>query len=463
VKKKTTPFPLYGIVYLTIKIFTQRRKDVIKIDTTTERIERKGGLVLAGKLAIKAALDKIHSGLVKNAAAIVMSLYGLMVEGKTDFESMKEKRGSLFFQEALNLPFVYAKETVRLYLEDMAAEADTIIEQLRGCSDSLIRKAPLHGLWIAGKKYLPVDIDTSVLDNSKTKKEGVSRTYQGYDGYHPIFAYLGKEGYMLDCELRPGSQHCQKGTVAFIEGLLKRLEAMQAGKRYIFRLDSGNDAWETLREVGKAGKGYYCILKRNKRKEGDEVWLKRARRLGKRVAAREGKQVWIGAVKIHPRKKGERHGEVYCVFEVIRRETDREGNRLLIAEVEVNSWWTNLECGAEKVIELYHGHGTSEQYHSELKSDMGVERLPSGKFEVNRIVLAVAMNAYNALRVLGQKSVETGGRKKFKRKRLGKVIGELICVAGKVVRHAGQLVLKIYEGEAIAPLFLRLDVMLDSL
>jgi hypothetical protein len=173
-----------------------------------------------------------------------------MMEGKTDFESMKEKRESLFFKEALNLSFVYAKETVRLYLEDMACEADAIIEQLRGCNAAVIRKAPLHGLWIEGRKYLPVDIDTSVLDNSKTKKEGVSRTYQGYDGYHPIFAYLGKEGYMLDCELRPGSQHCQKGTAEFIDGLLKRLEGMKAGKRYLFRLDSGNDAWEALKAVG---------------------------------------------------------------------------------------------------------------------------------------------------------------------------------------------------------------------
>jgi hypothetical protein len=436
---------------------------VIKIDTTTERIESKGGLVLVGKLALKAGLHTIHSAVVKNAAAIIISLFGLMAEGKTDFASMKEKRGSLFFQEALNLPFVYAKETVRLYLEDMAVEGDTIIEQLRGCNGSLIRKAPLHGLWINGLKYLPVDIDTSVLDNSKTKKEGVSRTYQGYDGYHPIFAYLGKEGYMLDCELRPGSQHCQKGTVEFINGLMKGLEEMNVGKRYLFRLDSGNDAWETLKMAGEGEKGNYCIIKRNKRKERDEVWLKRAKRHGKRVGSRKGKKVWIGSVKIHPRKKGERLGEVYCVFEVIERKTDREGNRLLIPEVEVNSWWTNLECEAEKVIELYHEHGTSEQYHSELKTDMDVERLPSGKFEVNKIVLAVAMNAYNALRVLGQKSVEGGGRKKFKRKRLGKVIRDLICVAGKLVRHAGQLILKIYEGEAITPEFLRLDAMLDSL
>jgi hypothetical protein len=436
---------------------------VIKIETTTEPIESKGGLLLAGKLAIKAGLNKIHSAMVNNAAAIIISLYGLMMEGKTDFESMKEKRGSLFFKEALNLSYVYAKETVRLYLGEMAGEADTIVEQLRGCSDSLIRKAPLHGLWIDGRKYLPVDIDTSVLDNSKTKKEGVSRTYQGYDGYHPIFAYLGKEGYMLDCELRPGSQHCQKGTVEFIDGLLKRLEGMKAGKRNLFRLDSGNDAWETLKAVGDGGKGNYCIIKRNRRKEGDEMWLKRAKRHGKRVKSRWGKKVWKGSVRIHPRKAGERLGEVYCVFEVTERKIDREGNRLLIPEVEVNSWWTNLACEAEKVIELYHKHGTMEQFHSELKSDMDVERLPSGKFEVNKIVLGVAMNAYNALRILGQKSMEAAGKKKFKRKRLGKVIRELICVAGKVVRHAGRLVLKVYEGDPITPVFVRLDALLDSL
>jgi hypothetical protein len=52
--------------------------------------------VPVGKLALKAGLHTIHSAAVKNAAAVIMSLYGLMAEGKTDFESMKEKRGSLF-------------------------------------------------------------------------------------------------------------------------------------------------------------------------------------------------------------------------------------------------------------------------------------------------------------------------------------------------------------------------------
>jgi len=66
------------------------------------------------------------------------------------------------------------------------------------------------------RTYLPVDIDVSTMDNSDSHKEGVSRTCMGTDGYAPIFAYLGAEGYLLDCELRPGSLHSQKGTPAFL-------------------------------------------------------------------------------------------------------------------------------------------------------------------------------------------------------------------------------------------------------
>jgi hypothetical protein len=78
-------------------------------------------------------------------------------------------------------------------------------------------------------------------------------------------------------------------------------------------------------------------------------------------------------------------------------------------------------------------------------------------------VPAAAMNAYNALRVLGRQATAEAGRKKFKRKWLGKMIVDIICVAGKLARHAGQLVLKVYEGGSITPVFVRLNAALDSL
>jgi hypothetical protein len=435
---------------------------VIEIQSTTETIESKGGLILAGKIAMKAGLGKIQSALVQNAGTIIAILFGIMVEGKKDFESTGEKRGSIFFQEALGLPYVYAKETVRLYIERMAPKSDEVIGQLRECTAKIIGKAPLHGLWVKGKRYLPVDIDTTTMDNSKTKKEGVSRTYQGLDGYHPIMAYAGKEGYMLDCELRPGSQHCQKGTAEFIEGVMDQLKRVKRGGRILFRMDSGNDSFDTLKRITTAGKANYCIIKRNKRRENDEKWLKRAKRYGKWVETRKGKKVWVGTLDMHPKKKAAMLENVRCVFEVIERKNDAQGNILLLPEIEVNSWWTNLNCTAEKVIELYHGHATSEQFHAELKHDMDVERLPSGKFAVNKIVLAVAMNAFNTLKVLGQKSIEKENQKNHKRKRLDKVIRDVICVAGKLVKHGRRLIFKINEKEPMLPVFIQLNAVLDS-
>ena len=45
---------------------------------------------------------------------------------------------------------------------------------------------------------VPVDIDVTPMDNSKSKKEGVSRTYKGFDGYAPMMAYIGSEGYAIN-------------------------------------------------------------------------------------------------------------------------------------------------------------------------------------------------------------------------------------------------------------------------
>ena len=35
---------------------------------------------------------------------------------------------------------------------------------------------------------VPVDIEGTPMDNSKTSKQGVSRTYKGFDGYTPMMA-----------------------------------------------------------------------------------------------------------------------------------------------------------------------------------------------------------------------------------------------------------------------------------
>ena len=102
---------------------------------------------------------------------------------------------------------------------------------------------------------MPVDIDVTPFDNSKTKKEGVSRTYKGFDGYAPIMAYIGTEGYLVNTELREGRQHCQKGTPGFLKETL-RLSRKLTENPLLIRMDSGNDAKENLGILLEAGVWY---------------------------------------------------------------------------------------------------------------------------------------------------------------------------------------------------------------
>jgi len=59
-----------------------------------------------------------------------------------------------------------------------------------------------------------------------------------------------------------------------------------------------------------------------------------------------------------------------------------------------------------QVVGLYHDHGTSEQFHSELKTALNLERFPSGKFATNALILLLGMVAYDALRLVEQMSLE---------------------------------------------------------
>ncbi|WP_459943320.1 transposase, partial [Deferrisoma palaeochoriense] len=91
------------------------------------------------------------------------------------------------------------------------------------------------------------------------------------------------------------------------------------------------------------------------------------------------------------------------VVRLVRREADRHGQLLLTPEIEIEGWWTSVELPGEEVAKAYNGRGTSEQFHSEFKTDLNLERLPSGKFRTNALVVALGVVAYNLLRLLGQK------------------------------------------------------------
>jgi hypothetical protein len=409
-----------------------------------ESLTSHSGLALVGVLLNKTRLAKRLADILIEKKSrpeifheqIVKSMIGLLCLGKPDFGAIEPFREDEFFRRSLGLDQVPSEATLRQRLNAVEGQFDTILKEESAAM--IKRHAPR--LTPCYRNYVPLDIDVSPFDNSGTKKEGISFTYKKVVGYAPIFAYLGVEGYLINAELREGKQHCQNGTPAFLRETIELAKKVTKNP-ILIRLDSGNDSIENIAEFIK-GKVHW-LVKRNLRKESVDDWLYIAQRTGKVEIPRRGKKVYYGDLEVS--KEGFEDRLFRQVFKVTVRETDREGQALLIPDVEVETYDTSLKASPETIIELYHAHGTSEQFHSEIKTDMDLERLPSGKFSTNALIILLGLVAYNCLRLIGQETLREEGvpaeelapiRKEVSRRRLRSVIQDLIYMASRLTWHA---------------------------
>ncbi len=442
---------------------------MVKIQRSKEEINSIGGISLIGILlnaleSLKKVNDMrmttIKKGNIKHRD-ILLCLAGLFTLGKTEYADIELFRKDDFFRDSLKIKAVPSESTLRQRADELAM-VEEVFKHIKTALVELLKMVPEFGTEkVASGEYIPLDIDVSPLDNSGSHKEGVSWTYKKHDGYAPIFAYLGTEGYLLNSELRPGSQHSNKGALEFISETLDMVEKLGINlEKILIRLDSAHDDADIIEEITK--RGAKAVIKRNLRKEFKEWWLASARRVGECSTPREGKNVFIGELShIYPSGR-EDLAPIFATFEVIERTIDKHGQVLLIPDIEVNTFWTNLPDSAETVIRLYHNHGTSEQFHSELKSDLGVERLASGKFSTNALLLQLAMLSFNCLRIIGQSALKMSKLlpRKFKvvRRRLKSVMQDLIYIACKRVRHAGSIILKLGKSSPWFEVFRQLHI-----
>jgi hypothetical protein len=129
---------------------------------------------------------------------VLYAYLGLLCQGKSDFDQIKPFREDKFFAKVLGIKRMPFSPTLRQRL-DLAAAASygwqTIV--LEESADLLRSLAvPLTPVTVSvrgmSQAWLPLDFDVSPFDNNSTKKEGVSRTYKGMDGYAPFLPTLDR-------------------------------------------------------------------------------------------------------------------------------------------------------------------------------------------------------------------------------------------------------------------------------
>lgn len=372
---------------------------------------------------------------------ILSSMVGLICVGKPDYSAIEYYRQDpFFFTQSLGVQKCPSQSTLRERIDLIGTSANEMIK--RASVEMIREKAPaISPIQTSAGSFIPLDMDVSPFDNSKTKKEGVSRTYKGCDGYAPMLGYLGTEGYLINVELRKGSQHCQKDTPGFIEDILK-LTRQITQEPLLIRLDSGNDSQDNF-EVIMKWDDVDVLVKRNLRKESLDGWLFLAQNAEHvKVIRCPHKSVWVGQTAVG--LKGQTLPRP-IVFKVTER-YESKGVPLLFTEIEVETYWCTVAgLSPQEVINLYHDHGTSEQFHSEIKSDLGLERFPSCHFDSNSLILHLSLLGYNILRIIGQTSLEEQNgvdlpknrKKKVSRRRLKSVMQDLIYMAGRLI-HSGR-------------------------
>ena len=432
-----------------------RRFEIVQSDTDTTTSH--SGLALVGRALGHTRLGAdvndnipLRHGIAHSDC--IVSYVGIVCTGKSDFDAVENRREDAFFKTSLGIAKVPSAPSLRQRFDEhanaMLPHVDNAAIAFLGNVRATVSPIEIvEGTCLARRKLklTPLDIDVFPMDNSGTKKEGVSYTYKGFNGYAPLAAYLGLEGWCLACELRPGSQHGQKEFIHFLERVLPRAKRLALHKQ-LARLDSGHDAAEN--RAWFAGEIVEFIIKWNPRRQDLGAWLKRAEQeVAHWSFPREGKRVGVFSEDVEETFDGVTR-TFRRVVRVIERTIDKHGARLLVPDIEIEGWWTSLgecECSDERIIALYCDHATSEQFHSEFKTDLDIERLPSGKFATNDLVLACAVLAYNILRWIGLEGLTGPGspiRHAAKRRRLKTVMQELMYVAARVVESGRRIALK---------------------
>jgi hypothetical protein len=292
-------------------------------------------------------------------------------------------------------------------------------------------------------------MDTMVMDNDEApQRHGVAPTYKRVKGFQPLQVTWGR--LLIDAVFRGGDKHSNHADTAqkTLSHLIQKIRRKyRSDVPIIVRLDSGFfdqkllQVLETL-EVGYivAGKLYGDVQQYILQLE-ETAW----------GVSRNGDQEW------HYVELGDRRGSwdkfrraLFC------RPAYENRQRLLAFARPDQILYTNLGCGcavdeqlrqaglqrwlqAEAILQGYQGRGADELVHRALK-DFASQTLPFKRFAPNAAyyyTLLVAFFLYECFKEdVCQPVVPLNCYPTTLRRRI-------VDVAGKIVRHAGQILLKV--------------------
>jgi len=405
-----------------------------KIETTKERLTAHGGLALMAEfnhgIGLRELTDQYLPGPGSNRGfdpseivdAVVLMLQG----GGRSLEDLRELKN----EEGL----------MKLIGRDEIPEPDTVGDWLRRMGDPNSGEPGLKGLdWVRDKinerilrrdgiKEYTLDADAMEIISEKAD---AFFTYNGNKGYMPMLGFLYENPVCLYDEFREGNVAPAFGQKEFY---LQCKQRMPRGKRIgYYRGDSASYQAGLFNHLEEDGVKYGITVDQDKAVKsaialipsGD--WKEPVKGCGYELAEtvhcmNQTKKAFRLVVKREVRRQGE-------LFE-------KEGQYFYHA---VATNWLEEEKNTQEVLDWHNQRGQAENFNKELKIGLGMERMPCGQTHANAVFFRIGVIAYNLF--IGFKRLSCP--ESWAKHTIATFRWKMVQVAGRIVKHAGEVVLKL--------------------
>jgi len=399
-----------------------------KLEVTGEEITAHAGLVLFGEfldgvrlnVVVDREMPRPGSGAGYRASAFVEPLVLMLNGGGRSLEDLRVIYSDRGLRKLLGIESTPSTDAAGGWLRRMGA-GDGLCG-LGRVNREVLRRA----LKRDDCSLYTLDIDATQV---VAEKREAKVTYKGERGYMPMVGHLAENGMVVFDEFREGNDSPGSRNLEFIRQCAAR---MPAGKSIGF-LRSDSAAYQA--EVFN-----WCEENGIKFAIGGDL-DDAVKSLIRAIPEREWRPYQDGhiAETVHCMNRTEKAFHLVVIRRPVQEglfgEEDERKRYKVIA--------SNREESTEDTVAWYNHRGeASENRIKELKIGFGMERMPCGDFCANAVFFRIGVLAYNLYRFFQAVCLPEG----WGRHQVQTVRWRLYGLAGKVVRHARKLVLKVQRG-----------------
>ena len=305
--------------------------------------------------------------------------------------------------------------------------------KLLGSLHDLMRGVVTEALGGSQKVVLEID---STVETVFGEQEGAELGYNphkpGRPSYHPLLARDRLSDLVVHHVLRPGDTGSATDIKAFLHTTVDIVEKNGSRRREILaRLDSGFESHEVLSILEEREVGYVVKM----RATYDVAHCAACRGGWRNVEVGDGQIQVLSFSWQRPTS----WSQPRRVVAVRKRDMDSTQGRLFD-----NAGWfyslfvTNLDWSPEDVARFYDKRADVERTICELKNDLAIGNVPSQSFAANAADLAIKILARNLLVLYRDRGLALRTRH-----RVATVRRRYLLIPGRVVRHAGRIILRL--------------------